>query len=794
MKHGLKAGWLAFGLAVGVAGPALAGGLPVITGFSPTVGRPGDTVHVFGSGFASGALVRFNGRAAGGLTILGANQLDAVVPTNAATGPLSVSISSGTAISAAAFVVVAGAGPYLADFSPTLGQPGDAVSISGMNFTNLVAVLFNGVHAAFSVMGTSGQFTLLRATVPTGATTGPMAVLTSAGTNTTASDFVVPGPGPYIAGFSPDNGQAGTQVTLTGYNFSNVTAVRFNGTNAASFAAPAATQITARVPTGATTGPITVITPAGTNTSANLFVVGTAPLITAFAPTNGAPGSMVVINGANFLGTTAVDFNGINAPFVSVTAPTQITAQVPLGATTGPIAVAAPGGTNRSASSFLVLQPPVITGFTPDSGPPTTPVVLSGTNFVAATGVLFNGAGAAFTINSNTRLTASVPASAAAGPVPIAVVTPAGIAVSGDRFTITAPTQPSITGFSPSGGPVGTGVTILGSQFVNVIAVSLHGAPVGANVVSSTEIDITVPAGATTGPITVTTAAGTTTSTGSFTVGPLPAIDHFSPTNGVAGTVVVITGSNLLGATGVEFSGVAAAFTVDSPSQISVRVPAAAYPGPITVMTPTGVAISSDAFALDREADLALQASASPTPLILGQNLTNVFTLANLGPSDATGIRFVAVWPETARVISAVATQGTCARTTNQVTCDLSALPVGQGPSLTVIVARDSLGTLTNSASVSGNDADPNAGNNSIVETNSVVAPGLEFRLLPGPNLAVLWPVVATGFHLQVATNAWAPAAWHDSPDTAFLAGTNLTLTNIVSGSARYYRLRLPPP
>src|SRR5207249_4809664 len=163
--------------------------------------------------------------------------------------------------------------------------------------TGATAVRFNGTVASFTV-NTSTQIT---ATVPNGATSGPIQVTTPGGTATSASSFTVttpPAP-PSISSFSPTSGPVGTSVAITGSNFTvttppappiicsfspttrpvapfpsttlfrstGATAVRFNGT-VASFTVNTSTQITATVPNGATSGPIQVTTPGGTATSA----------------------------------------------------------------------------------------------------------------------------------------------------------------------------------------------------------------------------------------------------------------------------------------------------------------------------------------------------------------------------------------------------------------------------------------------------------------------------------------------------------------------------------------------
>jgi DNA/RNA endonuclease G (NUC1) len=80
---------------------------------------------------------------------------------------------------------------------------------------------------------------------------------------------------------------------------------------------------------------------------------------------------------------------------------------------------------------------------------------------------------------------------------------------------------------------------------------------------------------------------------------PQPAIFGFSPTNGAAGTNVIITGTNFNFASAVAFNGVSASFNVDLNTQITAIVPTNASSGLISVTTPGGTVVSSNSFTVN---------------------------------------------------------------------------------------------------------------------------------------------------------------------------------------------------
>ena len=192
--------------------------------------------------------------------------------------------------------------------------------------------------------------------MPTGATTGTITVETAAADTASAASFTVAtAAAPTLTSFTPVSGAVGSTSSITGTNFCGTTAVRFNTTNASTFTVNSATQITATVPVGATTGKITVTNTVNSAVSTADFTVLTGvPTITGFTPAAGDVGTNVVITGTNFAGTTAVKFNGVTATGFVVNSATQITVAVPVGATTGVITVTNPLGTGTSSTPFTL--------------------------------------------------------------------------------------------------------------------------------------------------------------------------------------------------------------------------------------------------------------------------------------------------------------------------------------------------------------------------------------------------------------------------------------------------------
>jgi uncharacterized repeat protein (TIGR03803 family) len=136
-----------------------------------------------------------------------------------------------------------------------------------------------------------------------------------------------------------------------------------------------------------------------------------------------------------------------------------------------------------------------------------------GQGFTGTTKVAFSGTPATFNVVSDTFLTATVPAGAKTGKVSVTI--PGGVRSSNQIFRV----RPQLTTFNPTSGPVGTVVTITGVSLTQTKAVTFGGVKsTGVVIVSDTQITASVPTGAKSAKIAVTTPGGSASSTATFTV------------------------------------------------------------------------------------------------------------------------------------------------------------------------------------------------------------------------------------------------------------------------------------
>ena len=232
-------------------------------------------------------------------------------------------------------------------------------------------------------------------------------------------------------------------------------------------------------------------------------------------------------------------------------------------------------------------------------------------------------------LTSYNQVQAVVPAAATSGP--ISLVNSGGTGTSSALFYL----QPWITNFTPTSAIAGSTVTIIGRNLTNTSSLLVNGVP-WSFTGNATQITATVPANATTGPMTLAAPGGIFIDTNVFKI--LPKITGFSPLVGPTNSVVNIFGTSLFNVTNVQFNGVNAIPTFATAGQVQVVVPYHAASGPITVFTPDGSSVSPQPFTVTQPSLVVLTKTASSQLLAPGADVTYTLAVTNEGPSIITGL------------------------------------------------------------------------------------------------------------------------------------------------------------
>ncbi len=571
---------------------------PTVTNISPpSAPKYGGTVlTITGEGMKWVTEVNFGGTPGTDLTVIDRNTITVKTPTLLGDEVANVTLN---VINPTDFTSIqypfhppAGAGPVIAEINPAYGNisGGQRIHLTGYRFAPDVSISFGGAPARIeSYMNSSWLIVVSPAHLA-----GVVAVeaTTSAGTDSTKTFTYMANPPPTINSLTQDYGATagGTTFRILGRDFTGATQVMFGSIPAQSFTVFSDTEIEVVSPAGpAATVSLTVVTPGGTSNGLNFIIADIfPPRIDSISPERGTTygGNPVIISGRNFTGATQVFFGSKTATF-TVDSETQITATAPSRISTGDefITVITPGGTsNEMRYSYGTSYPlPRFTEILPNSGPTGGggTAVITGQYFYNIQRILFGTASTTdFTVDSVTQITVVVP-TGQPGTVDVRPVAGAGTGVVSVPYTyVLAP--PTVTSLSPNNGTEsgGTPIIITGTNLDGATSVTFDGIPAGSFIVDSpTQITAIAPAHAV-GQVEVrVTTPGGTGGLQTFTYTsaiPTPTITTLSPDNGPisGGTTVTITGTDLTSATLVTFGGIAATFTVSSPTQIIATSPA----------------------------------------------------------------------------------------------------------------------------------------------------------------------------------------------------------------------------
>jgi YD repeat-containing protein len=314
-----------------------------------------------------------------------------------------------------------------------------------------------------------------------------------------------------ILSFSPSEGPVGTKVTILGKGFGmtpTANVVTFNGTPATVLSA-AAGRLEVVVPPGSTTGPVTVAVTGPTLATIAPFTVVTGVTLT--------PPGLVIAPGGTF------QFEASVAPPAAQQDIVWSVNGVPGGnVSTGTISQS---GLYAAPSSIPNVQTPLVIQLRAASA--AFPSVFRDIPVTVRPDIPTPS------FAMSVRVGAEIPA--ANGRVTVAYAIPTtgasqGITVSYGSLptvgelrglTVNYDLPPVITGLSVASGAPGASVVISGRNFLGAVRVSFNGIAASGTVNGDgTEVTVTVPAGATSGPVVVRTPIGAATAAASFTVTP----------------------------------------------------------------------------------------------------------------------------------------------------------------------------------------------------------------------------------------------------------------------------------
>lgn len=212
-------------------------------------------------------------------------------------------------------------GPVLLSTAMTINANEQAISVTnilnnGSNTVPVTTIASNWTSGGVNSVSNTNAYKVevSKRSIPvTNASDNVSTSITSAGTNYrwAISAISLPGiPAPTITGFLPLSACTGSNqsVTITGTNFTGVTAVNFSSIPAASFTVDNATQITAILPSGAVTGQISVTKASTTVTSSSSFTINPLPLSTV-----GAKSDVTCFSGSD--GSIQISASGGSTPY-----------------------------------------------------------------------------------------------------------------------------------------------------------------------------------------------------------------------------------------------------------------------------------------------------------------------------------------------------------------------------------------------------------------------------------------------------------------------------------------------
>jgi uncharacterized repeat protein (TIGR01451 family) len=359
--------------------------------------------------------------------------------------------------------------------------------------------------------------------------------------------------------------------------------------------------------------------------------------------------------------------------------------------------------------------------------------------------------------------------------------------------------RPFITSVQPQGGPPGTQVILRVAELDPATNLVVRFGATAAPVlyVQSQTVAVAVPASLVPGLVAITISnafGGSDPADFQVTSGkPLgPAVlDSVSPAFGPAGTHLTIQGSgfsSILANNVVSFGSVTTAPLSVTTNSLEVVVPPGIPAGSVPVFVsvdgypsnPLWLTVSPSS------ADLAISQTSQTT----ATGLTFTITVANFGPTDATGLKITDSLPLGTTMLAAASTIGTCSVTNGLLTCTMNQLTNGGAAVVALQLAVATPGLYTNVADVRGVEPDPVPSNNLTRRVAQVTAPLPALRIeVAATSAAISWPATTPANVVLQTSPSLSPASWVDMPDTPTNVSGRFQVMQSIGDQSRYYRL-----
>ena len=163
-----------------------------------------------------------------------------------------------------------------------------------------------------------------------------------------------------------------------------------------------------------------------------------------------------------------------------------------------------------------------------------------------------------------------------------------------------------------------------------------------------------------------------------------------------------------------------------------------------------------------------------------GNTLTYTLTSTNNGPSNDTGVTVVDTLPAGVTYASSTTTQGSVSDNGQTVTLNLGNLANGATATSTIVVnvGSSTVGDITNTATISGNQPDPNSANNTATATTLVLQP-IHNNVIPQTDLAIVKTASPTSVYVGgLLTYTLSVTNWGSSAATGVIV-TDVLPTNV---------------